>query len=281
MSLAMRIIPRLDIKGRNLVKGVQMEGVRVLGRPEDFARHYYEAGADELIYMDVVASLYGRNSLLDIVTRTSSEVFVPLTIGGGLRSLEDIRAALAAGADKVAINTAGLRRPDFIKEAVDRFGASTIVVSIEAKRMPDGSYEAYTDNGRECTGVDALAWARQASDLGAGEIMVTSVDREGTGRGFDVALIRLISESVAVPVIASGGAGCVAHAVDVVRDGLADALAVASLVHYEVLGAAAQPGSLGAVNPPANVTPASLGAIKEHLMSAGIECRTEECATVG
>lgn len=281
MSLAVRVIPRLDIKGCNLVKGVQMEGVRVLGRPETFARHYYEAGADELIYMDVVASLYGRNSLLDIVTRTSSEVFVPLTIGGGLRRLDDIRAALTAGADKVAINTAGLRRPDFIKEAVECFGSSTIVVSIEAKRLPDGSYEAYTDNGRECTGVDALVWARQAADLGAGEIMVTSVDREGTGRGFDVALTRLVSESVPVPVIASGGAGCVAHAADVVRDGRADAFAVASLVHYEILGAATEPGRLGTLDSPANVTPASLGAIKEHLLNVGIGCRAEECAIDG
>ena len=165
----MRIIPRLDIKGPNLVKGVNLEGLRVLGKPDRFARYYYENGADELLYMDVVASLYGRNSLLDVVERTARQIFIPLTVGGGLRSLEDIGRALRAGADKIALNTAAIRNPELIKAAVQKFGSSTIVVSIEAKRQPDGSHEAFIDHGRERTGLDALAWAVQAAEYGAGE----------------------------------------------------------------------------------------------------------------
>lgn len=228
-----RIIPRLDIKGPNLVKGIHLEGLRVLGRPERFARYYSETGADELLYMDVVASLYGRNSLLDMVRRTAGEIFIPLTVGGGLRSLEDIRDALRAGADKVALNTAALRRPEFVREAARRFGSSTIVVSIEAIRKSGGSYEAYTDNGRERTGVDALAWAVQAAELGAGELMVTSIDREGTGQGFDLELTRRVAASVSIPVIACGGAGRRSHVAEVIGQGAADAVALASLLHYK------------------------------------------------
>lgn len=227
-----RIIPRLDIKGPNLVKGIHLEGLRVLGRPERFARHYSENGADELLYMDVVASLYGRNSLLDMVRRTSSEIFIPLTVGGGLRTLDDIREALRAGADKVALNTAALRRPEFVREAAQRFGSSTIVVSLEAIRKPDGSYEAYTDNGRERTGVDAFEWAARAAELGAGELMVTSIAREGTGKGFDLELTRRIADAVGIPVIACGGAGKPADVADVIEGGHADAVALASLLHY-------------------------------------------------
>ena len=184
--MTVRIIPRLDIKGPNLVKGIHLEGLRVLGKPERYARHYYEQGADELLYMDVVASLYQRNSLLDIVTRTAREIFIPLTVGGGLRTIDDIRTVLRAGADKVSLNTAAIRDPGLIREAALRFGSSTITVSIEAIRKPDGSYEAYTDNGRERTGVDAFDWAIRAAELGAGELIVTSIDREGTGKGFDL-----------------------------------------------------------------------------------------------
>jgi len=202
-----RIIPRLDIKGPNLVKGIHLEGLRVLGKPERFARYYYEQGADELLYMDVVASLYQRNSLLEIVSRTSREVFIPLTVGGGLRTLDDVRAVLRAGADKVSLNTAVIREPELIRQASRCFGSSTIVVSIEAIKKGDGSYEAYTDNGRERTSIDAFKWALQAAELGAGEIIVTSVDREGTGKGFDLELTRRIAESVPIPVIACGGAG--------------------------------------------------------------------------
>ena len=215
------------------MKGIHLEGLRVLGKPEDFARHYYEAGADELIYMDVVASLYQRNGLLDIVNRTAREIFVPLTVGGGLRTLDDIRMMLRAGADKVCLNTAAINRPEMIKEAAHQFGSSTIVVSIEAIQRRGGGYEAYTDNGRQSTGVDALAWAIRAADLGAGELMVTSIDREGTGEGFDLELTRCISESVSIPVIACGGAGNVAHVFDAITRGKADAVSVASILHYQ------------------------------------------------
>lgn len=207
----LRIIPRLDIKGGNLVKGIHLEGLRVIGEPARFARHYYEEGADELLYVDIVASLYERNSLLDSIERTAREVFIPLTVGGGLGSIDDIGNTLRAGADKIAINTAAVRRPEFIREAAQKFGSSTIVLSIEAVKRPDGSYEAYTDNGREKTGLDACTWAVRGVELGAGEILVTSVDREGTGLGFDLELSRRIAESVPVPVIAGGGAASVEH----------------------------------------------------------------------
>jgi len=230
--MTIRIIPRLDIKGPNLVKGIHLEGLRVLGKPHDFARHYYETGADELFYMDVVASLYERNSLVEFIEQTAREIFIPLTVGGGLRSIEDIRTVLRAGADKVAVNTAAIRNPELIREASRTFGSSTIMVSIEAIRTSNGSYEAYIDCGRERTGVDALEWAKQAVDLGAGELAVTSIDREGTGEGYDLELTRRISESVTVPVIASGGAGCVEHVENVIKDGAADAVSVASLLHY-------------------------------------------------
>ena len=230
-----RIIPRLDIKGPNLVKGIHLEGLRVLGKPERFARYYYERGADELIYMDVVASLYGRNSLVDIIEKTSREIFIPLTVGGGLRSVDDIKTVLRAGADKVSLNTAVIGRPDLIKEASKRFGSSTIVVSIEAKKRPDGSYEAYTDNGRVRTGVDVFRWAEQVAELGAGEILLTSIDREGTGRGFDLDLIRRVAESVPIPVIACGGAGKVDDISDAIVAGKANAVCVASVLHYNYI----------------------------------------------
>src|SRR5437870_10364099 len=185
--------------------------------------------------MDVVASLYQRNSLLEMVSRTSKELFIPLTVGGGLRSVEDVRAALKAGADKVALNTAAIRNPEFVREAAERFGSSTIVVSIEAIRKPDGTYEAYTDNGRERTGIDAVEWARKAADLGAGEIMITSIDREGTGKGFDLEVTRKLAGSVPIPVIACGGAGRMQHLQEVVSMGKADAVCVASVLHYEAI----------------------------------------------
>ncbi len=233
MSGYVRVIPRLDIKGPNLVKGINLEGLRVLGKPELFAKQYYEDGADELIYMDVVASLYGRNSLLDIVSRTSGEIFIPLTVGGGLRSLQDIEAALKAGADKVALNTAAVLRPELISEAAARFGSSTIVLSIEAKERTAHHCEAYMDNGREPSGLDVVEWACRGAELGAGEIMLTSVDQEGSGRGFQLELTRQVSDAVSVQVIASGGAGSPADVCDAVREGRADAVAIASLLHYD------------------------------------------------
>lgn len=282
--MSIRIIPRLDMKGPNLVKGIHLEGLRVLGKPEQFARAYYEQGADELLYMDVVASLYGRNSLLDIVRRTAQEIFIPMTVGGGLRRLEDIKEALRAGADKVSINTAAIHDPGFIRDAAKRFGSSTIVVSIEAIRQPDGRYEAYTDNGRERTGVDAFEWAARAAELGAGELLVTSIDREGTGRGFDLELIRRIASSVPIPVIACGGAGTLAHIAEVVTEGRADAVCVASMLHYDGLrrhethGDFSEEGNTEFLKTKrgfSRVEPASLPTIKAHLAARGIDCRAE------
>lgn len=230
-----RIIPRLDIKGPNLVKGIHFEGLRVLGKPEHFARYYYENGADELIYMDAVASLYGRNSLLDIVEKTAREIFIPLTVGGGLRSIDDIRAVLRAGADKVSLNTAAITCPALVHEASRTFGSSTIVVSIEAIRKPDGTYEAYVNYGRDRTDIDVFEWAVRAVELGAGELMVTSINKEGTGDGFDLELTRRIAESVSVPVIAGGGAGKVNDVSDVIIRGKAEAVALASVLHYNFI----------------------------------------------
>ena len=229
-----RIIPRLDIKGPNLVKGIQMEGLRILGRPESFARSYYEQGADELLYMDIVASLYGRNSLLEIISKTSKEIFIPLTVSGGLRTIEDVRNVLNAGADKVALNTAAINNPALIKDLSLKFGSSTIVISIEAKKNGD-FYEAYIDNGREKTGKNAIEWASQAVDLGAGEILVTSIDNEGTGKGFDLELIKTISASVTVPVIASGGAGKKEHLYEVAKYSNVNGIGVGSLFHYDLI----------------------------------------------
>ena len=190
INMNIRIIPRLDIKGPNLVKGIHLEGLRVLGKPETFAKFYYEQGADELFFQDTVASLYGRNSLHDIITKTAREIFIPLTVGGGLRTIDDIKNVLRAGADKVSINTAAVNNPNFIEEAALRFGSSTIVVSIEAIKDSNGSYYVYTDNGREHTGLEVVEWARKVEKLGAGELVITSVDNEGTGSGFDIELTK-------------------------------------------------------------------------------------------
>jgi imidazole glycerol-phosphate synthase subunit HisF len=227
-----RLIPRLDIKGPNLIKGVHLEGLRVIGDPQEFARRYYEQGADELLYMDVVASLYGRNSLHEIVSRAAQDVYVPLTVAGGLRSVEDVRDILRAGADKVGINTAAVKRPELIKEVARKFGSQCMVLSIEAKSVGPGRWEAYTDNGRERTGLDVVEWARRGVELGAGEVLVTSVDREGTREGFDCDLMRQVAAAVPVPVIASGGMGQHAHLTRVVLEGEADAVAIADMLHY-------------------------------------------------
>jgi cyclase len=279
-----RIIPRLDIKGPNLVKGVHLEGLRVLGKPESFARYYYEQGADELMYMDVVASLYERNSLQDIITRTAREIFIPLTVGGGIRSIEDINRVLRAGADKVSINTAAIRDPELIRRAAHKFGSSTIVVAIEAIRQPDGRYLAFTDNGREHTGIDALEWAERVEALGAGEIVATSVDREGTGEGFDLEYVRQIAQRVSIPVIAHGGAGQMNHVAKVIQQGKADAVAVASILHYDYIQRSADSGHtdeegnvefLKTGRRFSTISPCRLDELKEFLNEAGIACRRD------
>ena len=203
-----------------------------MGDPNDFARRYYQEGADEILYMDVVASLYGRNNLLEIISHMTQDVFIPLTAGGGVRSIDDVKGLLRAGADKVAINTAAVKDPGLITKVARRFGSQCMVLSIEAKRIGPGKWQAYTDNGRERTGLDVVDWAKQGVDLGAGEILVTSVDQEGTRKGFDVELVRAVSESVPVPIIASGGMGTIQHLLDVVRQGKANAVAMADIIHY-------------------------------------------------
>jgi imidazole glycerol-phosphate synthase subunit HisF len=281
-----RIIPRLDIKGPNLVKGVHLEGLRVLGKPERFAKYYYENGADELIYLDVVASLYGRNSLLEIVKATSKEIFIPLTVGGGLRTLDDITLVLRAGADKVSLNTAAMNNPELIRNAAMKFGSSTIVVSIEAIKKADGSYEAYTDNGRERTGVNALEWAKQVAELGAGEIMLTSIDQEGTGKGFDLELTSMVTESVLIPVIACGGAGTLDHIYDVVTKGNADGIGLASILHYNFIryhqpeDDFSNEGNTEFLRKKSGgfsrIQDTTLGEIKKHLVAKGVYCRTNK-----
>ena len=227
-----RLIARLDIKGHNLIKGVRLEGLRIVGDPQAFARRYYEAGIDELIYMDTVASLYGRNNLKDIVSRAAEHIFVPLTVGGGLRSTDDVREMLRHGADKVAINTAAVARPALISEVAERFGSQCMVLSVEAKTRTPNKWEVYTDNGRERTGRDVVDWCRQAVELGAGELLLTSVDREGTRKGFDLDLVRAVSAAVSIPIIASGGMGGPDDAVEAARSG-ADAVGMADILHYE------------------------------------------------
>jgi|SRR3989344_5700669 len=276
-----RIIPRLDIKGPNLVKGIHLEGLRVLGKPEQYAKHYYESGADELLYMDVVASLYERNSLHDIIEKTAKEIFIPLTVGGGIRSIDDIKSILRAGADKVSINTAAVRNPNLIKEASQIFGSSTIVVAIEAIRQSDGNFYAFTDNGREITGLEVVDWSKKVEELGAGEIILTSVDKEGTGKGFELELIRKVTSAVSIPVVAHGGAGKLEHIREAVKEGGASAISLASMLHYDFMAnskvdTTLEEGSSAFIQGGTsytNVDKVNIQKIKEYLIESNIQCR--------
>ena len=230
-----RIIARLDIKGPNLVKGIHLEGLRVLGSPYEFAKKYVEDGADELFYQDVVASLYGRNSILDFIKEKDKILSIPLTVGGGIRKINDINDVLKAGADKVAINTAAIKNPSIIKEASRIFGSSTIVASIETIKNKEGEYLAYTDNGREHTGINIVEWSKQLEELGVGEIVITSIDQEGTGNGFDVTLLKKIRSIVSIPVIAHGGFGNYNHIIKAITEGGANGVALSSMIHYGAL----------------------------------------------
>jgi len=227
-----RLIARLDIKGPNLIKGVHLEGLRVVGSPNEYALKYYEQGADELIYMDSVASLYGRNHLGEIIKDAAKEIFIPMTVGGGIRSIEDATEILRSGADKVAINTAAVANPTLITKLAQKFGSQCVVLSIEAKRNLNGNWEVLTENGRERSGLDVVEWAIQGCNNGAGEILLTSVDMEGTKKGFDSDLIKAVSSQVEIPVIASGGMGKLSHAVDAIEKGEASAVAMADILHY-------------------------------------------------
>ena len=227
-----RLIARLDIKGPNLIKGIHLEGLRVMGSPNEYALRYYQQGVDELIYMDCVASLYGRNHLGDIIRAAAKDIFVPMTVGGGIRSVGDATQILRAGADKVAVNTAAVANPKLINEISRRFGSQCMVLSIEAKEVSKDRWEVYTDNGRERTGLDVIEWVKKGVAMGAGEVLLTSVDREGTKKGFDIALVKAVTAEVSIPVIASGGMGKPEDLVDVVNMGYADAVAMADILHY-------------------------------------------------
>lgn len=229
--LTVRVIPVLHVKGPNLVKGVHLEGLRVLGRPEAFAEHYYEQGADELVLLDIMASLYGRNTLDEIVRRVADQLFIPLTVGGGIRSVQDALLLLRSGADKVAVNTAAVRRPQLLRELAEAVGCQAVVLYVEAKDR-GGWWEALTDNARESSGRDVVDWVQEAVALGAGEVLLCSVDRDGTGLGYDLELTRMVSHAVSVPVVALGGAGRPEHCLQVLQEGKADAVAAASLFHY-------------------------------------------------
>ena len=227
----LRIIARLDIKAPYLIKGIQLEGVRKLGIPNHYALKYYNENVDEIYYEDVVASLYNRNSISKIVDETSKDIFVPITVGGGLRSTDDMKKVLNSGADKISINTEALKRPEIISEASKKFGSSTIVLSIQAKKKSSG-WEAYFDNGREHSYRDVVEWAQEGEKLGAGEILITSVDNEGTQKGFDIELIKSVINKVNIPVIASGGMGKLEDIESLVKKTKVDTIAIAHCLHY-------------------------------------------------
>jgi imidazole glycerol-phosphate synthase subunit HisF len=230
--LKARLIPCLDVKDGRVVKGVNFVDLRDAGDPVEAAKAYDAAGADELCFLDITATHEGRGIMLDVVTRTAEACFMPLTVGGGVRTLDDIRALLLAGADKVSINTAAIANRQFVKDAAEKFGSQCIVVAIDAKETSPGKFEIFTHGGRKETGIDAVAFAREVESLGAGEILLTSMDRDGTGKGFNIPLTRAIADAVNIPVIASGGVGTLDHLVEGIRDGHATAVLAASIFHF-------------------------------------------------
>ena len=229
-----RIIARIDVKNEHVIKGIHLEGLRKVGNPNEMAKKYYNEGIDEIIFMDAVAAYYDRNSLTEIINRACENVFVPITVGGGIRKIKDIQIALNAGADKIAINTQAVKDSSFLTRASEIFGSQCIVSSIDAKKISDNKWEVYVDNGREPTGMDVVEWAEKVKILGAGEIMLTSIDKEGTKRGFDIELYNAISKVVTIPIICCGGAGKKEHIADVISNKGVDAVALASILHYNM-----------------------------------------------
>lgn len=232
MALAKRIIPCLDVDNGRVVKGVKFENIRDAGDPVEIARRYDEQGADEITFLDITASSQARDTTLHTVERMASQVFIPLTVGGGVRTVQDIRNLLNAGADKVSINTAAVFNPEFVGEAAERFGSQCIVVAIDAKRVAPGRWEIFTHGGRKPTGLDAIEWAKKMEGLGAGEILLTSMDQDGVKSGYDLGVTRAISEAVGIPVIASGGVGNLEHLAAGIIEGKADAVLAASIFHF-------------------------------------------------
>lgn len=229
----MRIIARLDVKGPNLIKSINLEGLRVIGNPNDYAKKYYNDGADELIFMDLVASLYNRNSLHDIIKLACKDIFIPFTVGGGIRSLDDALKIFDSGADKISLNTSAVQNPNLLSTLSKRFGSQAIVLSVEAKKMQKNKWDVFIESGREKTDLDVVEWVKKGSDLGIGEILLTSVDKEGTTEGFDTDLLKSVTQAVDVPVIASGGFGKLSDLEKAVTIGGADAIAAAHVLHYE------------------------------------------------
>lgn len=229
-----RIIARIDVKNEFVIKGIHLEGLRKVGDPNELAKKYYESGIDEIFFMDAVAAYYDRNSLSHIIEKACSDVFVPITVGGGIRTIENIQKALDSGADKVAINTQSVKDPSFIRHASKVFGSQCIVSSIDAKCIDGKKWEVYVDNGREPTGLDVVAWAEELESLGAGEIMLTSIDQEGTKKGFEIELNKAVADVVSIPLIVSGGAGKISDITELLIKANIDAVAVASLLHYNL-----------------------------------------------
>jgi cyclase len=228
----MRIIARLDIKNENLIKGINFEGLRIVGDPNKFALNYYKNGVDEIIFMDVVASLYGRNQLTEIINFATKDIFIPIIVGGGIRSIEDAEKIFSSGADKIAINTAAVQNPHLIENLSKKFGSQSIILSVEAKKKGPGNWEVFTENGRQETGLDVLEWVKIATEKGVGEILLTSVDMEGTKKGFDFDLIKKVTEKVNVPIIASGGFGRPEDMLKAHLECFADAIAIADAFHF-------------------------------------------------
>jgi|TARA_B110000914_G_C15336886_1_gene387377 cyclase len=229
-----RVLARIDVKNEFVIKGIHLEGLRKVGNPNKLALDYYNNGIDEIIFMDAVAAYYDRNTLSDLIERACADVFIPITVGGGIRTTEDIKNALKSGADKVAINTKAVQDPDFITRSSKIFGSQCIVSSIEAKLVGQNKWEVYTDNGREPSGKDVIEWVKSVQELGAGEIMLTSIDHEGTKRGFDINLYKHVAKNVSIPIIASGGMGEACDAANLILGSNVDAIAIASILHYQI-----------------------------------------------